>query len=136
LQLDADLKAGRVDATPEGLRLDASTSLGPLSLRLKLAGGWNAANALAAAATGIAVGLTLDDIREGLESYSGVRGRMERGDLGQPFSVIIDYAHTPQSLEKGLRELRPTTRGKLIAVFGSAGARHCEKRPGGGELAP
>jgi UDP-N-acetylmuramoyl-L-alanyl-D-glutamate--2,6-diaminopimelate ligase len=135
LQLDADLKAGRVDATPEGLRLEASTPLGPLSLRLKLSGRWNAANALAAAATGIAVGLTLDEIREGLESYSGVRGRMERVDLGQPFSVIIDYAHTPQSLEKVLRELRPITRGKLIAVFGSAGDRDREKRPWMGEIA-
>jgi UDP-N-acetylmuramoyl-L-alanyl-D-glutamate--2,6-diaminopimelate ligase len=135
LQLDADLKADRVDATPEGLRVEASTPLGPLSLRLKLNGRWNAANALAAAAAGMAVGLTLDEIRQGLESYTGVSGRMERVDLGQPFSVIIDYAHTPQSLEKVLRELRPITRGKLIAVFGSAGDRDREKRPWMGEIA-
>jgi UDP-N-acetylmuramoyl-L-alanyl-D-glutamate--2,6-diaminopimelate ligase len=135
LQLDADLKADRVEATPEGLRVEASTPLGPLSLRLKLSGRWNAANALAAAAAGVAVGLTLDEIRLGLESYRGVSGRMERVDLGQPFSVIIDYAHTPQSLEKVLRELRPITRGKLIAVFGSAGDRDREKRPWMGEIA-
>jgi UDP-N-acetylmuramoyl-L-alanyl-D-glutamate--2,6-diaminopimelate ligase len=102
---------------------------------LKLSGRWNAANALAAAAAGVAVGLTIDEIRQGLESYSGVSGRMERVDLGQPFSVIIDYAHTPQSLEKVLRELRPITRGKLIAVFGSAGDRDREKRPWMGEIA-
>src|SRR3989449_3011340 len=60
---------------------------------------------------------------------------MERVDLGQPFSVIIDYAHPPQSLEKVLRELRPITRGKLIAVFGSAGDRDREKRPWMGEIA-
>jgi UDP-N-acetylmuramoyl-L-alanyl-D-glutamate--2,6-diaminopimelate ligase len=102
---------------------------------LKLNGRWNAANALAAAAAGIAAGLTLGEIRQGLESYSGVSGRMERVDLGQPFSVIIDYAHTPQSLEKVLRELRPITRGKLIAVFGSAGDRDREKRPWMGEIA-
>jgi UDP-N-acetylmuramoyl-L-alanyl-D-glutamate--2,6-diaminopimelate ligase len=135
LQLDADLKADRVLAVPEGLRVEASTPVGPLSLRLKMAGRWNAANALAAAAAGIAVGLTLDEIRQGLESYRGVSGRMERVDLGQPFSVIIDYAHTPQSLEKVLRELRPITRGKLIAVFGSAGDRDREKRPWMGEIA-
>ena len=135
LQLDADLKAHRVDATPEGLLVEASTPLGPLTLRLKLSGRWNAANALAAAAAGVAVGLTLDEIRQGLDSYSGVSGRMERVDLGQPFSVIIDYAHTPQSLEKVLRELRPITRGKLIAVFGSAGDRDREKRPWMGEIA-
>ena len=135
LQLDADLKADRVEATPQGLRVDASTTLGPLALNLKLSGRWNAANALAAAAAGIAVGLTLDEIRQGLKGYSGVSGRMERVDLGQPFSVIIDYAHTPQSLEKVLRELRPITRGKLIAVFGSAGDRDREKRPWMGEIA-
>jgi UDP-N-acetylmuramoyl-L-alanyl-D-glutamate--2,6-diaminopimelate ligase len=135
LQLDADLKADRVEANPQGLRIDASTPLGPLALNLKLSGRWNAANALAAAAAGVAVGLTLDDIRTGLESYSGVSGRMERVDLGQPFSVIIDYAHTPQSLEKVLRELRPITGGKLIAVFGSAGDRDREKRPWMGEIA-
>src|SRR2546428_7610255 len=60
---------------------------------------------------------------------------MERVGLGQPFSVIIDYAHTPQSLEKVLRELRPVTKGKLIAVFGSAGDRDREKRPWMGEIA-
>jgi UDP-N-acetylmuramoyl-L-alanyl-D-glutamate--2,6-diaminopimelate ligase len=135
LQLDADLKAHRVDPTPDGLLVEASTPLGPLTLRLKMSGRWNAANALAAAAAGVAVGLTLDEIRQGLESYSGVSGRMERVDLGQPFSVIIDYAHTPQSLEKVLRELRPITRGKLIAVFGSAGDRDREKRPWMGEIA-
>jgi UDP-N-acetylmuramoyl-L-alanyl-D-glutamate--2,6-diaminopimelate ligase len=135
LQLDADLKADRLEATPQGLRVEATTPLGPLPLRLKLSGRWNAANALAAAAAGVAIGLTLDEIRQGLESYSGVSGRMERVDLGQPFSVIIDYAHTPQSLEKVLRELRPITRGKLIAVFGSAGDRDREKRPWMGEIA-
>jgi UDP-N-acetylmuramoyl-L-alanyl-D-glutamate--2,6-diaminopimelate ligase len=135
LQLDADLKADRVEATPDGLWVEASTPLGSLSVRLKISGRWNAANALAAAAAGVAVRLTLDEIRLGLESYRGVSGRMERVDLGQPFSVIIDYAHTPQSLEKVLRELRPITRGKLIAVFGSAGDRDREKRPWMGEIA-
>jgi UDP-N-acetylmuramoyl-L-alanyl-D-glutamate--2,6-diaminopimelate ligase len=135
IQLDADLKADRVEATAEGLRVEASTPLGALSLRLKLSGRWNAANALAAAGAGIGVGLSLDEIRQGLESFSGVRGRMERVDLGQPFAVVIDYAHTPQSLEKVLRELRPITRGKLIAVFGSAGDRDREKRPWMGEIA-
>jgi UDP-N-acetylmuramoyl-L-alanyl-D-glutamate--2,6-diaminopimelate ligase len=135
IQMDADLKASRVDPTPEGLRLEASTPLGPLVVRLKLSGRWNAANALAAAAAGVAVGLSLDEIRDGLERLRGVSGRMERVDLGQPFSVIIDYAHTPQSLEKVLRELRAITKGKLIAVFGSAGDRDREKRPWMGEIA-
>ncbi len=135
VQMDADLKANRVEASTQGLQIAATTPLGALDLRLPVSGRWNASNALAAAATGIALGLSLDEIRRGLESFSGVSGRMERVDLGQPFTVIIDYAHTPQSLEKVLRELRPVTAGKLIAVFGSAGDRDREKRPWMGEIA-
>src|SRR5918912_3272263 len=60
---------------------------------------------------------------------------MERVDAGQQFNVVIDYAHTPQSLEKVLRELKPITRGRLIAVFGSAGERDREKRGWMGEIA-
>ena len=135
IQLEADLKATRVQPTPDGLRLEASTPLGALDVHLKLSGRWNVANALAAAATGVALGLTLDEIGRGLEAFAGVSGRMERVDLGQPFRVIIDYAHTPQSLEKVLRELRSITPGKLIAVFGSAGDRDREKRPWMGEIA-
>src|SRR2546421_465396 len=135
IQLDADLKAERVEVTAEGLLIEATTPLGALSIRLRQSGRWNAANALAAAAAGVAIGLTLEEIRNGLERFQGVSGRMERVDLGQPFRVVIDYAHTPQSLEKVLRELRPITRGKLIAVFGSAGDRDREKRPWMGEIA-
>jgi len=135
VQLKADLKANRIDTSPDGLAIEASTPLGPLALNLRLTGRWNAANALAAAATGVALGLALDEIRAGLESFSGISGRMERVDLGQPFSVIIDYAHTPQSLEKVLRELRAITNGRLVAVFGSAGDRDREKRALMGEIA-
>jgi len=98
IQLDADLKANRVEATARGLRVEATTPLGPLQLDLQLTGRWNAYNALAAAGGGIALGLNLDQVKAGLERVSGVTGRMERVDLGQPFTVIIDYAHTPQSL--------------------------------------
>jgi UDP-N-acetylmuramoyl-L-alanyl-D-glutamate--2,6-diaminopimelate ligase len=135
IQLDADLKAIRVEASGRGLRIEATTPLGPLALDLQLTGRWNAYNALAAAAAGIALGLNLDQVKTGLEQVSGVTGRMERVDLGQPFAVIIDYAHTPQSLEKVLRELRPLTSGRLVAVFGSAGERDVDKRPWMGEIA-
>jgi UDP-N-acetylmuramoyl-L-alanyl-D-glutamate--2,6-diaminopimelate ligase len=131
----ADLRATRVDPTPSGLLLTADTPLGEINLRLQLLGSWNAYNALAAAATGVALGLNLDEIGHGLESVRVVPGRMERVDTGQPYTVVVDYAHTPQSLEKVLRELRTVTRGRLIAVFGSAGERDREKRPLMGEIA-
>ncbi len=65
----------------------------------------------------------------------GVTGRMERIDEGQPFTVIVDYAHTPDSLQKVLATLRPLTKGKLLVVFGSAGERDVQKRPVMGQIA-
>jgi UDP-N-acetylmuramoyl-L-alanyl-D-glutamate--2,6-diaminopimelate ligase len=131
----SDLRLRTLEASPDGLRLAAETPLGPLNVSLPLAGRWNAHNALAAAGAAIALGLPLDAIALGLERFHGVAGRMERVEGGQPFLVIIDYAHTPQSLEKVLLELRPITRGRLLAVFGSAGDRDREKRPWMGEIA-
>ena len=135
IQLEGDITATRIEPFGEGLRLEATTPLGPLGLELHLIGRWNAYNALAAAACGIALGLSLPEIRSGLEAVTGITGRMERVDAGQPFTVIIDYAHTPQSLEKVLRELRSVSSGRLITVFGSAGERDRDKRPWMGEIA-
>jgi len=92
-------------------------------------GSFNIENAAAAAAAGLAAGATLAQARDALARAHAVRGRMERVDCGQPFSVIVDYAHTPESLGKVLSMLRPLTRGKLITVFGSAGERDRAKRP-------
>src|SRR4029079_7833885 len=74
----------------------------------------------------------------GLESVAGVKGRMQRIDAGQPFTVIVDYAHTPDSLAKVLDNLAPLAAaggGGLIAVFGSAGERDTAKRPMMGRVA-
>ena len=90
---------------------------------LPLVGRFNVHNALAAAAAGLAAGATLPQAKDALSRARAVRGRMERVESGQPFSVIVDYAHTPESLDKVLGLLRPLTKGRLIAVFGSAGER-------------
>ncbi len=135
VQLDADLKATRIDASPKGIRFEATTPSGNLEVALRLGGRWNVYNALAAASAALTLRVPLDQVKAGLESVDTVTGRMEAVDVGQPFSVVIDYAHTPQSLEKVLRELRPVTRGRLIAVFGSAGERDREKRAWMGEIA-
>ena len=135
IQLDADLKATRIEASPKGVRFEAVTPSGPLEVGLRLGGRWNVYNALAAAGAALVLDLPLDIIKTGLESLETVTGRMEAIDVGQPYSVVIDYAHTPQSLEKVLRELRPVTSGRLIAVFGSAGERDREKRAWMGEIA-
>jgi UDP-N-acetylmuramoyl-L-alanyl-D-glutamate--2,6-diaminopimelate ligase len=131
----ADLRATRVEAGPGGVRLDAETPWGSAEVALRLAGRFNAANALAALAAACATGASLDGAVAGLEALERVGGRMERVDLGQPFSVVIDYAHTAQALAAVLGELRAATPGRLWAVFGSAGERDQGKRPAMGEVA-
>ena len=106
-----------------------------INIETQLVGHFNVSNCLAAIATAYAVGVKPADIARGLAGVTGVTGRMERIDVGQPFTVIVDYAHTPDSLEKVLRILRPLTAGKLLLVFGSAGERDIQKRPIMGQIA-
>ncbi len=124
---DVQAEIRRADATRTSLVIDAFGTTAELDL--PLVGRFNVYNALAAAAAGIAAGATLEQARSALARATPVRGRMERVAAGQPFTVIVDYAHTPASLEKVLGLLRPLTDGRLIAVFGSAGERDREKRP-------
>ncbi|HLZ63736.1 MAG TPA: UDP-N-acetylmuramoyl-L-alanyl-D-glutamate--2,6-diaminopimelate ligase [Ktedonosporobacter sp.] len=104
-------------------------------IETQLVGGFNVSNCLAAIATAYSQGVSPAVIAQGLATVKGVAGRMERIDEGQPFSVIVDYAHTPDSLEKVLAILRPLTSGKLMVVFGSAGERDVQKRPLMGRIA-
>ena len=106
-----------------------------IAIETQLVGRFNASNCLAAIATAYSLGVKPTDIARGLAGVTGVTGRMERIDEGQPFTVIVDYAHTPDSLEKVLSILRPLTAGKLLAVFGSAGERDVQKRPIMGRIA-
>ncbi len=106
-----------------------------IEIETRLVGRFNVSNCLAAIATAHSLGVKASDIARGLAGVTGVTGRMERIDEGQPFTVIVDYAHTPDSLEKVLSILRPLTAGKLIVVFGSAGERDVQKRPIMGQIA-
>jgi UDP-N-acetylmuramoyl-L-alanyl-D-glutamate--2,6-diaminopimelate ligase len=94
-----------------------------------LTGSFNVYNSLAALAVGISQGISLAEIKAALEQVPGVAGRMERIQAGQDFTCIVDYAHTPDAMNKVLGILRPLTKGKLIAVIGSAGERDLAKRP-------
>ncbi len=106
-----------------------------VQIETQLVGRFNVSNCLAAIATAYVLHVPLTDIARGLASVKGVTGRMERIDEGQPFTVIVDYAHTPDSLQKVLATLRPLTKGKLLVVFGSAGERDIQKRPAMGRIA-
>lgn len=120
------------------LRVTYETADRSATLRLRLAGRFNAHNALAVVALGGVLGLEPAAIRAGMESLPGVPGRMERIDTEQPFEVVVDYAHSPASLAVVLDELGAEARsagGGLIAVFGSAGERDIAKRPKMGRIA-
>jgi UDP-N-acetylmuramoyl-L-alanyl-D-glutamate--2,6-diaminopimelate ligase len=134
----ADVRAIHSEEDARRLRVAYEAPSGAASLELRLAGRFNVHNALAVVALGEALGLDPAAVRAGLESVEGVPGRMERVDAGQPFAVVIDYAHSPASLEAVLGILAPVAAarsGGLIAVFGSAGERDVEKRTIMGRIA-
>ncbi|MCE5313617.1 UDP-N-acetylmuramoyl-L-alanyl-D-glutamate--2,6-diaminopimelate ligase [bacterium] len=96
---------------------------------MNIGGAFNVYNALSAAAVGIALGLSLDTISEGLANAAGAPGRFESVECGQAFGVLVDYAHTPDELENVLKTARTLTDKRLIAVFGCGGNRDKGKRP-------
>jgi UDP-N-acetylmuramoyl-L-alanyl-D-glutamate--2,6-diaminopimelate ligase len=98
-------------------------------IELKLQGRFNVENALAAAAAARALGVEETAIRQGIEAVERVPGRFDPVDEGQPFTVLVDYAHTPGALESVLESARELARGRLICVFGAGGDRDRDKRP-------
>ena len=135
----ADVRATRIEEDQQRLRVAYEAPAGAGILELRLAGRFNVHNALAVVALGEVAGLDPAAVREGIASVAQVPGRMERIDLGQPFGVIVDYAHSPASLTTVLGLLAPVAAlrggGGLIAVFGSAGERDTAKRPLMGRIA-
>jgi UDP-N-acetylmuramoyl-L-alanyl-D-glutamate--2,6-diaminopimelate ligase len=134
----ADVRASSIEEDGQGLRIGVAAASWTGELALRLAGRFNAHNALAAVALGVGWELDPEAVRTGLAGVDGVPGRMERVDRGQPFGVVIDYAHSPAALGTVLDQLRPVAAasgGGLIAVFGSAGERDTEKRPMMGRVA-
>jgi UDP-N-acetylmuramoyl-L-alanyl-D-glutamate--2,6-diaminopimelate ligase len=93
-----------------------------------LIGEFNVYNSLAAAGAALSVGAGVDAIREGLRRIDSIDGRMQQIDRGQPFTVIVDFAHTPNALIQAIKAARTMTSGRVITVFGSAGKRDIEKR--------
>jgi UDP-N-acetylmuramoyl-L-alanyl-D-glutamate--2,6-diaminopimelate ligase len=122
---DADLRATNIegDATGSTFTLDGT------ALRSPLPGRFNVLNVLCAIAAVRALGVDGDTIANALPHAARVPGRFEPVDEGQPFAVLVDYAHTPDSLDNVLRAARPLTQNRLIVVFGAGGDRDRAKRP-------
>jgi UDP-N-acetylmuramoyl-L-alanyl-D-glutamate--2,6-diaminopimelate ligase len=128
----AEVRAGGVQIGPSSTEMTVETPAGSMPVRLALAGHFNVSNALAATAAALQAGVPLEAIRSGLESLRVVPGRFESVDQGQPFSVLVDYAHTPDSLDNVLRAARPLAsarHGRVICLFGCGGDRDRGKRP-------
>jgi UDP-N-acetylmuramoyl-L-alanyl-D-glutamate--2,6-diaminopimelate ligase len=126
---NADWQMLSSQETHEGLEMLVQSPLGTFDALLPMIGVFNGANALAAMAIGAKMGLHLDQIKSGLESFPGVPGRMQMLQT-QPFRVINDFAHTEASLTVALETLRPTTSGRIILVVGAAGERDVSRRTG------
>jgi UDP-N-acetylmuramoyl-L-alanyl-D-glutamate--2,6-diaminopimelate ligase len=132
----ADVRAQNVQLEADGTQFRVTLPDGTaFDVRTPLVAKFNASNCLAAIAVGYLRGIAPEVIAAALERFGGVPGRLERVDTGQPFTVVVDYAHTADSLAKVLQVLRPVTKGRLIAVFGSAGDRDRVKRPEMGAVA-
>jgi len=123
---NADIRASNITYTPAGTAFSIQHSA--FSISSPLVGEFNVYNMLAATAVAQALNIPPQAIQQGLESVPPISGRMERIDRGQPFSVIVDFAHTPFSLQKAIGVARKMTTGRLITVFGSAGQRDVDKR--------
>jgi UDP-N-acetylmuramoyl-L-alanyl-D-glutamate--2,6-diaminopimelate ligase len=130
-----DLRATDVTLTPKGSEYTAQIDEDTYRIECNLPGSFNVYNSLAAVGVGRSLGLTDKQIEEGIASLKEVEGRMTRVDEGQDFTVIVDYAHTPESFDKIFAEVKPLAKNRLICVFGSAGRRDEEKRAKQGAIA-
>lgn len=126
---DADIRASEIENTLTGISFTVTTPTGAITINSKLNGIFNVYNMLAAIAVAYSKGISLETMKEALESMSGVDGRFERVDCGQDYAVIVDYAHTPDSLENVLQTIKQFAEGKIITVVGSGGDRDKTKRP-------
>jgi UDP-N-acetylmuramoyl-L-alanyl-D-glutamate--2,6-diaminopimelate ligase len=128
---DAEVRPEGLEVTAEGSRFRAAG----IEIETQLRGLFNVENALGAVAAGLLLDLPEAAIAEGIARVSGVPGRFETVDEGQPFLVVVDYSHTPDSLETALQAARSLAEGKVIAVFGAGGDRDRGKRPLMGRVA-
>jgi len=130
-----DVRASDVVSTVDGTTATFRTPEGEFEARLGLLSEFNVMNALAATSVAVATGIELGAVAEGLRAVTQVAGRLERVDAGQPFTALVDYAHTPDALEKALAALRDLDPKRIIVVFGCGGDRDRGKRPLMGEIA-
>ncbi len=130
-----DIRAERINLSSDGVDYVIRSDEQDLHIHCNLPGSFNVYNSLAAVCVGKTLSLSKEQIEKGIAALKGVEGRMTTINEGQDFSVIVDFAHTPDSFEKLFRDIKPVVRGRLIVMFGSAGRRDEAKRAVQGRLA-
>lgn len=130
-----DVRAMDVELLPDKSTYTVDYHGEKYNVTCRIPGEFNVYNSLAAIAVGEELGLTREQIENGIAALEGVEGRMDVVDEGQPFTVVVDFAHTPDSFERLLGDIRRSTKGKLVVLFGSAGRRDESKRAIQGEIA-
>jgi UDP-N-acetylmuramoyl-L-alanyl-D-glutamate--2,6-diaminopimelate ligase len=129
------VRAAGVVCSWEGIDFTVVTPTGSTDIALPLRGRFNLANALVAAAIALELNIGLDAVAAGLRDAPVIPGRFERVHSGQPFEVVVDYAHTPASIEEAVAAARALTDGSIVVVFGAGGDRDRGKRPLMGQAA-
>ncbi len=132
---EADLRIREMSLSLAGIRATVTSPWGAMEISSALVGQHNVANILGAAAASFHLGVGPEQVRLGVENLRAVPGRFEKVEVGQPFGVVVDYAHTPDALERVLQTAREFAQGRVIAVFGCGGDRDRGKRPRMGEAA-
>lgn len=135
IETPADVSAERIELGIGGSRFNLVTPIGEVPVSTRLVGRHNVYNWLAAAAVGLGWGIDLAAVAAAAATAEPPAGRLQRMRRGQPFEVIVDFAHTPQALEATLTTLRAFCDGRLFLVFGMAGGRDAASRPHMGQLA-
>lgn len=132
---DADISLRRADVGEDGSAVALRTPAGDVEFSTHLVGPYNVSNCMCAIGMALHCGIGLEACASGIEQLSNVPGRLERIDAGQPFLALVDYAHTPDALEKALGACRELATSRVIVVFGCGGDRDRAKRPQMGEIA-
>jgi UDP-N-acetylmuramoyl-L-alanyl-D-glutamate--2,6-diaminopimelate ligase len=127
-QTQVELQAKNVVSGAVGSEYDVTYEGKPLHIKVNLPGSFNVYNSMAAAAVGLRIGLSPEQVEQGIAALSTVKGRMNQIDEGQDFGAIVDFAHTPESFKKVLSAMKDLAKKRLIVVFGSAGERDTTKR--------
>ncbi len=132
---ECDMRATNVELSEKGVSFDVSFENKKYEVELSIPGKFSVYNALTAVSCLVAAGISMNDAVEGLKTARGVKGRVEVIETGRGFSVIIDYAHTPDGLYNVIKTIRGFCKGRVITLFGCGGDRDSDKRPKMGRIA-